>query len=154
MTFDNSVQTLYFERNPCFRLVDQQPLNDCSASTLWFTEVPESNMLAACRLKLQLQQQVVVGDNFSKWTAADRQSSRRTSEGKPADIFFCKIWPGLLKKLFYGTYKHAFSSFGVFSKLRVAVKVTYCCFKARLLLMKEDGTQPFFYKCKNSIHKQ
>ncbi len=37
---------------------------NCSASTLWFTEVPESNMWAACRLKLQ--QQVVVGDSSAK----------------------------------------------------------------------------------------
>ncbi len=37
-------------------------------------EVPECHMSAACRLKLQLQQRVVVGDSSAKKKAADRQS--------------------------------------------------------------------------------
>ncbi len=36
------------------------------ASTLSLTEVPESNMWAACRLKLQPSQRVVVGDSSAK----------------------------------------------------------------------------------------
>ncbi len=68
---------------------------------LWFTEVPESNMQAACRLKLQLQQRVAVGDSFAKLEAADRQISRRTSEGKPENILSVKYSPVFLKLLFY-----------------------------------------------------
>ncbi len=47
-------------------------------------------MWAACALKLQLQLRVVVGDSSAKKKAADRQSRRRTSEGKPEDIFSVK----------------------------------------------------------------
>ncbi len=41
---------------------------DCSASTLWFTKVPESNMEAACRLTLQLQYGGVLVFVQCNWT--------------------------------------------------------------------------------------
>ncbi len=46
-----------------------------------------------------------------KQKAADRQSSRRTSEGKPAGIFSVKHDPILLKLLFCTMYYRALSSF-------------------------------------------
>ncbi len=68
-------------------------------------------MWAACRLKLQLQQRLVVGDSFAELKAADRQSSHRTSEGKPVDIFFVKFDPVLLELLFCATYYRALFSY-------------------------------------------
>ncbi len=55
-------------------------------------------------MKLQLKHWVVVGASSAKLKAVDRQSSPRTSEGKPEDTFFIKYDLVLLKLLFCVTY--------------------------------------------------
>ncbi len=63
-------------------------------------------------------------------SARKRKSSRRTSERK-----LVKYDPILLKLLFCATYWTCIINFH-FLKLQVAVKDTYCCFKALVLTME------------------
>ncbi len=70
---------------------------DCTALILWFTEVPK----ATCRLPADRSCRCCIGSLLVtaplQWKAADRQSSRRTSEGKPVGTFSVKYDPVLIK---------------------------------------------------------
>ncbi len=101
---------------------------DCSASTLWFTEDPKSNVWASCRLKQQLQHRVVAGDSSAK-TKGCRHTEQSSNTRRKTGWYFlhkirssftkiavlCDIWMYIVK----------FHS----SKPQFTVKVTQCCFK-------------------------
>ncbi len=64
---------------------------DCSASTLLFAEVPESNTEASCRPKLQLQHWGVAADSSTTIKGCRQTEQLLDIRGKTSEHFLCKI---------------------------------------------------------------
>ncbi len=120
----------------------------CSASALWFTEVPESSMLASCRLRLQLQHQALVVDSSAKIKGCRQTEQSSNIRGKTSGYFLINIWCDFTKIAVLYNVLTRIVKF-CFSKQWVAVKVTSCCFKFSLVHSYSSIYQKYSHQLKH-----